>query len=241
METGKLKGFINRYYLNGCGLEQVLIDFNKDDTKVHFTGTNKTLIGYVTLNDGIDAGRVGIYQTPLFVKYLGAFDASDELNVETVKRGDIIQSIEMKSEDVNVIVTAADPEIIPVPMNLKGEREYEFVVSLTPELMDSFKRYKTASDAKIIAIDLKPSKVDVIFNWSENNSNRIKYPIKNTLITKTSDVPTLICFSADIFSEIFAANKNATGTMSFNSGGLCKIELNDADYTCIYYIVKTVV
>ena len=241
MEKSFLIGLFNRYYLNGEGAEKVLINFNDENTQVNFHRNDKTVIGEVTLNVGNGIGSIGIFQTSVVQKLLGAFNPSDFLEITPNTHGDTITSLNIKNDSVNVLATTADPNIIPKAGSLKGrEPEFEMVATFDAEFSDSFKRYSnlfkaSADGVVLVAFDIRPDGLTVIMNYNETlNTNRIKFDMEADTLPESNF---LMCFKAQVLSEIFSAN-SGNGRLSISSRGLCRVEFADDDYSTTYYIVK---
>lgn len=239
MQKTKLVGLIDRYFLNSLGAESVIMSFNDEDTTVKFNGNNKTIIGTVALNDGNGLGSIGMHQTSKFIKYLGAFDDKDVINItSSLNRDGIPTSIDLNNGKVNVTITTARPDIIPPAGKLDWSEAYDCDIKLTPAFMEGFRRYRNASNAEVVAFDVTKSGVDIILNWNKNNTNRIKYKVSDSSLNGLPQSDFFMLFDAKSLFEIFNVNKNANGRMRIASRGLALIELSDDIYETSYYVVQ---
>lgn len=237
MQKEKLQNLINKYYLNKAGAESVLINFTDDLTSINFHSTDKTLLGEVRLNEGIINGEVGIFETEVFLKLLSAFNATDDIQItENKNKSNVITSLLLENDIAKVIATVADPQIIDKSGSLKQEIDFHYMYDLDVSFMDLFKRYQSATGAEYFAFDIGMDKTTVIMNYSNTNTNHIKFDIK---ANNPIDTNYKVCYKADKFLEIFNANRDCVGEICISNAGLCKIQLSNEDFNCTYYLVNS--
>ena len=70
--------------------------------------------------------------------------------------------------------------------------------------------------------------------FRSQHANKIKFKEEGDFIISTEPIP----FPANIFKEIFSANKNATGKIYVSSMGLAKVTFEEENIKVTYFVAR---
>ena len=76
--------------------------------------------------------------------------------------------------------------------------------------------------------------VEIVMGAAEQHANKIKFKEEGDFILSTEPIP----FPANIFKEIFSANKNATGKIYVSCQGLSKLVFTEDPISVTYFVAR---
>jgi len=234
MQKSKLDKFIQKYNLGG-NINSVKWKSNGDSLSTSFISADKSLLGSVKVdNFNFDSSEIGVYQTDILQKMLGAL--GDDVNLSLTKAGDIPVSLNVKNGSVSLDYVLSDLSVIPDAPALKRIPDFGTKIKLDNHFINTFIKGKSAlSDTDSFTLRAnKTGGCDIIIGYSQTNTNRINIPVE----CETCDVSSPITFNANLFKELLLANREcSTALFEVSTDGLAKINFKVDDYDSTYYIV----
>jgi len=232
-----LDTFIQKYNLGG-NVNSVKWVSSGDTLSTRFISPDKSLLGELTLSkQNLPNFEVGVYDTPLLSKMLGTL--SDNIDLELIKSpSDEEQAVAFHLSDsvISADYVLAAVGVIPDVPDLKNEPEYNTLVKIDSQFINSFIKGKSAlSDVETFAV--KPSKngVEFVIGYSDMNSNRISINAQSGAVDLTDS----ISFNANLFSQVLSANKECSkAELQISGNGLAFIEFNVDDFNVKYWLVS---
>ncbi len=236
MEKKKLQNFISKYHLGGL-VDSVKIKSEDGKLTTAFTTPDKSNIGYISM-DGFDTEdfEIGIYTTSELVRLLNVLD--DEIKFELGKKDDRINSLKLKDKKTLINYILADLSIIHDAPNTNELPDFETKIEITQDLIDNYiKSYGALSDCKIFAVESNGKTTMITMNYSNDNTNNIKFPVK--VKDGHTELKEPMCFSADFFKSILNANKNTKEAfLEISNEGLSRITFKDDNFEGNYYMLR---
>jgi hypothetical protein len=234
MKKSNFLRFIEKYHLGGI-VESVKWDVKSKTLDVKFISEDMVLIGHVTLKDmDMEDTEFGIYTTSELLKMFSALET--EIKVDVVEYEGRPVNMLFTDDKKKSVYILSDPAIIPKSATPKKMPDFNVVIDLNEEFIDTYIKCKNAlADTSSFAIQGDGDEAEIIIGYSDNNTNRTSWKEKATVNEEL--LP--IMFNAEYFKSVLMANKNMTkGKMSVSSAGLMMVEFEEGDYTSKYFMVQ---
>lgn len=232
-----LMNVIDKYYLNGL-CESVKWNIKDKQLTINAVLTTKNAITKISCSDvEIDDSDLCIFNTTQLINLLSITDDFVELNVESIKSVPIKLNIADNQYDLSYHLS--DSSIIPSVATIEEPISYDFEFDINNEFITKFIKSYAALDKNprfTMQAHLTPEnkEVEIIMGAAEQHANKIKFKEIGEFIMSTDPIP----FPANIFKEIFSANKNATGRVYVSCQGLAKVTFTEDPISVTYFIAR---
>ena len=125
--------------------------------------------------------------------------------------------------------------VIPDVPELKKLPEFDTLVTLDAQFMDSFIKSKSAlADVDHFAVKPVDGGVEFVIGYSDMNSNRISIKVPSSAVTLEKEVN----FNANLFSQLLSCNKECSkAELQIAKSGLAHIEFKVDDFVAKYWLV----
>ena len=228
-----LNTFIQKYKLGG---NVNSVKWTSDGTKLstRFISGDKSLLGVLELDkQSLPSFDVGVYDTAQLQKMLNVMMDSIELTL-TERDGSPVAFHLADSNKSSEYVLAALGVIPDVP-ELKKLPEFDTLVTLDSQFMDSFIKSKSAlSDVDHFAVKPVDGGVEFVIGYSDMNSNRISIKVDSSAVNLDKEIN----FNANLFSQLLSCNKECSkAELQISSTGLAHIEFKVDDFVAKYWLV----
>jgi hypothetical protein len=253
MKKTKFLNFISKYNLGGI-IPSVAISFGNSMT-TKFGTTGVPVIGFVQMKEcdfEVSSGcSVGIYNTDLLVKMLGAFN--DDISIAFENSGGIVQDCQsatmLRIYDADATSTTAtfvlgDLSVIPKGPTKSKDINYDFSFIVDKELIDKFIKAKSAlADEDLCIISTKKSKggqtVSMTLGRLRGSSNKITFNCKLQEGNSIPDGFESRTYSAKFIREIFYSNRDASnGEFRLVDSGMANIVFESDDFNTSYFVER---
>ena len=229
-----LDTFIQKYNLGG---NVNSVKWNSDGTTLStkFISGDKSLLGHVELNKQSlpEKFEVGVYDTAQLYKMLGTL--SDSIDFELNKVNNQPTNFHFYDKVLSVDYVLAALGVIPDVPDLKSLPEFDTLVSLDSQFINSFIKGKSAlADVEHFTVQPSDGGVEFTIGYSDMNSNRITLKAQSGAVTITDP----ITFNANLFKEVLSANKECSKCeLQISSNGLAHVEFKVDDFVAKYWLV----
>ena len=234
MQKSKLNRFIQKYNLGG-NVNSVKWKSDGDTLTTSFVTPDKSLLGNVKVDKfQFDNSELGIYQTDVLQKLIGALSDNIDLKLTQVDNKSV--SLKVINDSVSVDYVLSDLSVIPDPPEPKRLPEFETKIKLDSSFINTFIKGKSAlSDIDMFSVvNNSNGKLSLIIGYANTNTNRVNIMVE----TETNGVNTPITFNANLFKEVLLANKECTSAvLEVSNEGLARVNFKVDDYDSTYYIV----
>ena len=230
-----LDTFIQKYNLGG---NVNSVKWNSDGTTVStkFFSGDKYLLGLVELNKQSlpEIFEVGVYDTAQLYKMLGTL--SDSIDFELNKVNEQPTNFHFYDKVLSVDYVLAALGVIPDVPDLKSLPEFDTLVSLDSQFINSFIKGKSAlADVEHFTVQPSDGGVEFTIGYSDMNSNRITLKAQSGAVTITNP----ITFNANLFKEVLSANKECSkAELQISNQGLAHVEFKVDDFNVKYWLVS---
>lgn len=231
MKKSELINSINKYHLNGLN-DRVLWTIQNNKIIVKFSSLDKSLIGKLKIpNVNVDDCVFGIFSTADLLRMMTALKEDISFKVEIQE--DTYASIKMDDGVVYVKCNVADPDIIKnagIPLTLP---DFDIVISLTTEFVNTMIKSITALPSAIrVGINSANNNIDFIVGYSRNNLNSIQFSSE----IESDAVIEGMTFSAEYLKNIFLVNKDMKdGVWKISTRGLSAIAFKSKNNDVVQY------
>tara|TARA_R110000822_G_scaffold145115_5_gene283921 strand:- start:4863 stop:5564 length:702 start_codon:yes stop_codon:yes gene_type:complete len=229
MTKTELLSFIGKYSLGG-NVESVAWGLENNSITTNFVSSDKTLKGTVTMNNAdinTSLSEVGIFTTSQLIRMLSILDDDITVSVNDT-------SIQVNDKYTNFSFVLADLDVIPKSPKLKMTPSFTSTIKITDDFINKFvKSHGALPDNDVFTIEGDAISKQIIFGYSNTNSNRISFNID----IDGEDIQP-IHFSAGLMREVLVANKNTHGTLEISPVGLGRVKFNTAANSAEYYLVS---
>lgn len=237
VNKAKLVDFIKRYNLNKTN-EKVKLIVKDDTISCYFINSEKTNIGYITMNKiGLGDSTIGVYNTSSLLSLLDFL--SDTIDVQTtVNQNGIIDSLEVTDGFSSIKYTTCDPDIIDYEeLEIEGEPEYDFNIILNEEFITNFlKSISALSNCEKFTVISNGKKTELLMNYNSTKSNTAKFKVE-TVDDIHNEIDETIVIKTDFIKRVLENNRNNSDAyMSISKEGLVKIQVNQGDFTGTYFM-----
>ena len=229
-----LDTFIQKYNLSG-NVNSVKWTSDGTTLSTRFISGDKSLMGYVELNkQSLPNFEVGVYDTTQLAKMLGTL--SDSIDFEVNEVNNTPTNFHLSDKVLSVDYVLSDLGVIPDVPELKKIPEFDTLVSLDSQFINSFIKSKAAlSDVEHFAIEPVDGGVEFTIGYSDMNSNRISLKVQSGAVALTEAVN----FNANLFKEVLSANKECSkAELQISNQGLAYVEFKVDDFNVKYWLVQ---
>ena len=228
-----LNTFIQKYNLGG---NVNSVKWTSDGTKLstRFISGDKSLLGVLELDkQSLPTFDVGVYDTAQLQKMLNVMMDSIDLTLTEVKGNPVAFHIKDSNKSFDYVLAALG--VIPDVPDLKKLPEFDTLVTLDAQFMDSFIKSKSAlSDVDHFAVKPVDGGVEFVIGYSDMNSNRISIKVNSGAVSLDKEIN----FNANLFSQILSCNKECSkAELQISSTGLSHIEFKVDDFVAKYWLV----
>ncbi len=236
-EKSNLISIINKYYLNGL-CESVKWNVKDKELTINAVLTTKNAITKLTCNNiGIEDSELCIFNTTQLLSLLSITDDFLELKVESKQLTPIKLNIADNQYDLSYHLS--DSSIIPSVATIEEPINYDFEFDINNEFIVKFIKSYAALDKNprfTMQAHLTPEskEVEIVMGAAEQHANKIKFKETGEFIMSTDPIP----FPANIFKEIFSANKEGKGTVYVSNQGLSKITFEEEPISVTYFVAR---
>jgi len=229
-----LNTFIQKYNLGG---NVNSVKWNSDGTKLStkFISGDKSLLGLVELDkQSLPNFDVGVYDTAQLQKLLGVLFDNVELSLTEVDGNPVAFKIKDAKKDVSYVLAALG--VIPDVPDMKSLPEFDTLVTLDAEMIDSFIKGKGAlSDVDHFTIKPTDNGVEFVIGYSDMNSNRVSMKVNSSAVNMDKEMH----FNADLFSQLLSANRECSkAELQIANTGLAHVEFKVDDFVAKYWLVS---
>jgi len=228
-----LNTFIQKYNLGG---NVNSVKWTSDGTKLstRFISGDKSLLGVVELDkQSLPSFDVGVYDTAKLQKMLGVLFDNIDLTLTEVDGNPVAFSIKDTKKNISYVLAALG--VIPDVPDMKKLPEFDTLVTLDGEMIDSFVRGSSAlGDVDHFTIKPVSDGVEFIIGYSDMNSNRICMGVKSNAVNMEKELH----FNGKLFSQILSCNKECSkAELQISKTGLAYIEFKIDDFVAKYWLV----
>ena len=159
---------------------------------------------------------------------------SIDLTLTEVKGNPVAFHIKDSNKSFDYVLAALG--VIPDVPDLKKLPEFDTLVTLDAQFMDSFIKGKSAlSDVDHFTIKPVDGGVEFVIGYSDMNSNRISIKVDSSAVSLDKEVN----FNANLFSQLLSCNKECSkAQLQISDKGLAFIEFNVDDFNVKYWFVS---
>ena len=228
-----LNTFIQKYNLGG---NVNSVKWTSDGTKLstRFISGDKSLLGVLELDkQSLPIFDVGVYDTAQLQKMLNVMMDSIELSLTKVDDNPVAFHLTDANKSSDYVLAALG--VIPDVPELKKLPEFDTLVTLDAQFMDSFIKRKSAlADVDHFAVKPVEGGVEFVIGYSDMNSNRISIKVDSSAVALSKEIN----FNANLFSQVLSANKECSkAELQIAETGLAYIEFKVDDFTAKYWLV----
>lgn len=247
MEKSTLETFIKRYSLSGiCEAAHWYSDAEKQTLIARAHTQEKTVILKVTLKkwEGVESCKLALPSSTKIKGMLGPI--GDNVTFSLNKIRDRVANFTVSDDDCEAICTVAEYDAFPETLDVDDDtiddipKEFEVEIKLTESLLDKVKKGVSAlKEAKdFVLITNKKGKLDMVINYEDTNTNRIRIPLETVDGKDKLDNP--LGYSTPVFKSIIDANDNVEGSiLKVSSRGLAIIGFEDDLFKSTYFMFPT--
>lgn len=231
MKKSDLIKIINKYNVGGrCNSVRW-----KVESKTLFIRCKDSYFCEVTANNfDFDDNEIGVIDSDSLVKLMSALDEDFTLKVGYDRNKATTLVLEDSGIDVKYMLGDLTVDVLKEVPPLKGNPPTNISFDLAKETMDRFVKGKSALKVcKIFAVIPDEGQVDIVLNYSDKNTNRIKM----TIGAEINDELDPMFFDAEVVSDIFSANKDCqTAKFELAKAGLLTLTFNGENWNTKYCI-----
>lgn len=230
-----LERFIGKYNLGGL-VDSVVINVDADGTTTEFITPDSSLFGKVTTKElSLPEGEFGVYDTRQLKSLLSV--VGRPFKVKEIEHKSRVVALEFVSNNTKATFVLSNKANIPPTPKIKHIPDFEVVIDLTPEIMQTFIRGQSAlPDNTTVSVISDSTGTSLILGYSKLNTNRVKIEIP---APKKADGLDIVNFSAIPLKEVFSANKDIlSGTVSVSSEGMMLVKIKSDGFDSEYYLFE---
>jgi len=238
MNKEKLTRFVEKYYLTGLN-EAAILKVEDEKLTTLFKTSEGGLRGLIEMEDiKLEDCEIGFYSTGTFLKMVSILE--DKVDVTLLKKQDsnAIINLSIKDEKNRKITYATcDLDIIDSDGKKGVLKTYDVKVPLYNETITNILKANAAIPSKGITFLVKEGLLYIIFNYSENNSDKIEIELPAEDLNEDFEV---ISFPSQYIKAILEVNsrKFSEACLEISMKGVLRIYFKDADSTAEYWMVK---
>lgn len=231
----KFISFIEKYYLSGT-IQSSILEIKDKKILTRFMVPTKDLVGTIELSDfDFEDCEIGVYYTSVLLKMLSILDNNVEAEVGYSKDEKVHSLMIEDANGKQINYATADLELIERVDKKTFSKGYEIKFLLTQKLIDDILKSVSAIDTNSITLMSEKDKMFLIFGYSKNNTNQIKFEID----CETKEKIDTISFNVSNLKNILLANKKFTeGYIQVSKLGMMRVYFEDDKTTAEYFLVK---
>ena len=213
MQKSTLETFIKRYSLGGvCETAHWYSDAVTQTLTARAHTETKTVILKVLLKkwEGVESCQLALPSSTKIKSMLAPI--GDEVVITLNKVRDRVANFSISDQDCEAICTVAEYDAFPETLDVDSDSEnvpteFEVEIKLTEEFVDKLMRSMAAiSTAKdFVLMTNKKGTLDMIINYEDTNTNRIRLPVVTTTGKDQMDTP--LGFSTEVLKAIITSNE----------------------------------
>ena len=228
-----LNTFIQKYNLGGAVNS---VKWTSDGSKLstRFISGDKSLLGVLDLDrQKLPSFDVGVYDTAQLQKMLNVLMDNVDLTLTEVDGNPVSFHLSDSNKSADYVLAALG--VIPDVPQMKSLPDFDTLVTLDSQFMDSFIKSKNAlSDVDHFAVKPVEGGVEFVIGYSDMNSNRISINVPSSSFTFEKEVN----FNANLFSQLLSCNKECSkAELQIAKTGLAYIEFKVDDFVAKYWLV----
>jgi len=246
MQKSVLETFIKRYSLGGiCEAAHWFSDAEKATLTAKAHTEEKTVILKVVLKDwkGVESCQLALPSSTKIKSMLAPI--GDEVTITLNKVRDRIVNFTISDNDCEAVCTVAEFDAFPETPDLDLDSdnmptEFDVEVPLTEEFISKMMKAVSAlNEAKdFVVMNNKKGGLDMIINYEDTNTNRIRLPLAATPGKDKLDTP--LGFSTPVLKSILNVNDTAGNpVLKISSRGIAIIGFEDPLFKSTYFLFPT--
>ena len=229
--------FLEKCYLNKTIESFILKVENKKLTCDIKSGT--ALLGSIEY-DKFDCEdcNIGVYNPDVLIKNISVLNNDTEIILKKKKDGINLAYIEfIDTKGIEVKYPTQDLDVFDIVEKKRAKiQEYDVVVNLNNELIESFLKPKSCINSSKIAFFQKGDELKGTFGYSSNTVDAITIPFP---ALKIDDIGVLL-FNSDVLKEVFSTNNKRfeTATLEISTRGIMRVFFKTSNGSSEYFLVK---
>lgn len=246
MQKSILENYIKRYSLDGiCEAAHWYSDADKQTLTAKSHTETKTVILKVVLKkwEGVETCQLAVPNSTKVKKMLSPI--GENVTVSLTKIRDRIANFIISDNDCEAVCTVAEYDAFPETYDIDSDSadiptEFEVEMKLTEEFIERvMKSVSALTEAKdFVILKNKKGGLDMIINYEDINTNRIRIPLKTLDGKDNIDIP--MGFSTAALKSILSVNEiTPESTLRVSSRGLAVIGFEDDLFKSTYFLFPT--
>ena len=261
MQKTLIEGILKRYSLNGeCEKAHWYSDSENETLTIKAHTETKTVILKSVLKEwrGMKTCVLALPSSTKVKSMLSPI--GDEVMITLNELRDRVYSFTISDDDCESICTVADVDAFPETLDVDDDNlpnDFEVEITLTEDFVNLFlKAAASLSEAKdFVFMNNKQKKLDVVINYEDTNTNRIRIPVPT--VEGKDQIFSPVGFYTPILRAIVGANAESIFVPKKKSGdgdatpavvspilkvtgrGMARIEFNDERYESKYLLFPT--
>lgn len=246
MQKNVLENFIKRYSLDGiCEMAHWYIDADKQTLTAMAHTETKTVILKVVLKkwEGVETCRLAIPNSTKIRKMLSPI--GDDVTITLTKVRDRIANFTVSDNDCEAVCTVAEYDAFPETHDVDSNTaemptEFEIEMKLTKEFIERLMKAVSAlSESKdFVIVKNKKGGLDMIINYEDINTNRIRIPLQTLEGKDRVDIP--MGFSTAALKSILSVNEiTPDSILKISNRGVAVVSFEDDSFKSTYFLFPT--
>ena len=261
MRKDLIEGVLKRYSLNGeCEKAHWYSDAEKETLTIRAHTETRTVILKTVLKEW-KGMKTCVLALPSSTKVKSLLSPiGDELMFTLNELRDRVYSFTLSDSDCESICTVADFDAFPETLDVDDDNlpnEFEVEIKLTEDFVNLFlKAAASLSEAKdFVFMNNKQKKLDVVINYEDTNTNRIRIPVPT--VDGKDQIFSPVAFCTPILRAIIGANTETvfapkkkvddgdatppivSPILKVTGRGMARIEFSDERYESKYLLFST--
>ena len=244
MQKSVLETFIKRYSLSGvCEAAHWYSDADAKTLTVRAHSEDKTVILKITLKkwEGVESCQMALPSSLKLKAMLGPI--GDEITFTLNKIRDKVASFTIADPDCEAICTVAEYDAFPETLDtdtadvpLDFEVEVKLTQAFITRLTKAMAALSTVKD--FVLINNKKGGLDMVINYEETNTNRIRIPVPTLPDKDKMEVP--MGFSTPVLKSILGVTEAVENSiLRVSSRGIAVIGFDDDLFKSTYFLFPT--
>lgn len=244
MHKHVLETFIKRYSLGGiCETGHWYSDAENKSLTARAHTETKTVILKVTLKkwDNVETCQMAL---PSASKVKGMLSPiGEDVTITINKVRDRIANFTVSDNDCEAVVTVAEFDAFAETLDTDSAdlpTDFDVEIPLSEEFIERFlKSVSALSESKdFVLMNNKKGGLDIVVNYQETNTNRIRIPVPASAGKDKLDPP--IAFSTPELKAILATNERTQNpVLKVSSRGIAVITFDDDLFKSTYFLFPT--
>jgi hypothetical protein len=244
MDKNVIESFIKKYALNGeCEKAHWYSDSTNETLTARAHTEEKSVILKVVMKgwQGMKTCQLALPSASKIKSMLNPI--GDDVTITLNELRERVTSFTISDSDCEAICTVADYDAFPETLDIDEQEVgtgFEVEILLNTEFKERLVKAMAAlSEAKdFVLMNNKQKKLDMIINYEDINTNRIRLPV--TTVDGKDQINTPVGFSTPILKAILASNPDVDGAILKATGnGMAAIEFSDDKFDSKYLLFPT--